>query len=124
MRDIKSNIKIVDHLPAAQRAAGNYEGTAVDCQGFESLLMHVSAGAFGTSATLDVKLQHSDDNVTFEDITNGAITQMTAAGRAILQIDQLTKRYVKAVAVAGTASVDFGVTLMLGGARELPVTQD
>jgi hypothetical protein len=70
-------------LAAAARRTSTLTGTAIDILHYEGVglaILSASAGT-GTTPTLDVKLQHSDDNVTFADVTNGAFTQVTDRGR-------------------------------------------
>lgn len=63
----------------------------------------------GTTPTLDVKLQDSDDNVTFADITGAVFTQKTDAdsdSQFAITFFNRSKRYVRAVAtIAGTVPV-------------------
>lgn len=85
-------------------------GTGVDLQGtinpggrgFGAWLA-VSA-ASGTSPTCDVKIQESDDNSTFTDITGATFTQLTTTSTGELIQVRTNKRYVRAVAtLAGTS---------------------
>ncbi len=105
-------------LAAAARRTTTLSGTAIDVLAYEGValvLLNASAGT-GTSPTLDVKLQHSDDNSTFADVTSGAFSQVTdAAETAGVKVMKLNvsdlKRYVRVVGtIAGTTpSFDFGV---------------
>ena len=86
----------------------------VDMQLFRRALFVLDVGAFGASATVDMKLQESPDNASFTDLagTGVAITQLVAAGGnnrlASLEVraGQLSagKRYVRAVVTVGTAA--------------------
>jgi len=79
---------------------------------FRRALFVLNVGAFGSSATVDMKLQESTDNSSFTDLagTGVAITQLVAAGGnnrlATLEVraGQLTKRYVRARVTVGTAA--------------------
>ncbi len=105
-------------LAAAARRTTTLTGTAIDVLAYEGValvLLNASAGT-GTNPTLDVKLQHSDDNSTFTDVTSGAFAQVTdAAETAGVKVMKLNvsdlKRYVRVVGtIAGTTpSFDFGV---------------
>jgi hypothetical protein len=91
-------------------------------QRFRRALFVLDVGAFGASATVDMKLQESTDNVTFTDLAgNGvAITTLAAGGGnnrlATLEAraGQLTKRYLRALVTVGTAATQV-CCLALGG---------
>ncbi len=129
--DVKNNIKILEHIPAARRtAAGAINGTTVDLQGqaITNLSFLISAGTV-TTATLDANVQWSDDNSTWTNEATGgandtAITQLSAAGRARLHVPVPTHRYYRTVGTVGgaTPTVDFGVVAVLGGTRHLPIS--
>ena len=107
----------VELAPAASRTS-TLTGTGIDVLEYEGValvLLNTSAGS-GTSPTLDVKLQHSDDDSTYEDVTSGAFSQVTdAAETAGVKVMKLNvsdlKRYLRIVGtIAGTTpSFDFGV---------------
>ena len=92
-------------------------GSSVDCRDCgPEVTCVVSAGeSEGTSETLDVKLQESDDDSTYTDITGATMTQIGAAGHAheVKTFYNRAKRYVRAVAtIAGTSpDIDCCVTL-------------
>lgn len=110
----------VELAPAASRSS-TLTGTGIDVLEYEGValvLLNASAGT-GTSPTLDVKLQHSDDDSTYEDVTSGAFSQVTdAAETAGVKVMKLNvsdlKRYLRIVGtIAGTTpSFDFGVELV------------
>jgi hypothetical protein len=110
-------------------AAGTAQTGGVDMQKFGRALFVLDVGAFGASATVDMKLQESSDNATFFDmavdiptISNVAITQLLAAGGnnrlATLEVraDQLStgKRYVRALVTVGVAATQLAC-IPLGG---------
>jgi hypothetical protein len=105
-------------LAAAARRTTTLTGTGIDVLHYEGValaVLNASAGT-GTTPTLDVKLQHSDDNSTFADVTGGAFTQVTdAAESAGIQVKRINvsdlKRYVRVIGtIAGTTpSFDYGV---------------
>ena len=107
----------VELAPAASRTS-TLSGTGIDVLEYEGValvLLNASAGT-GTSPTLDVKLQHSDDDSTYEDVTSGTFSQVTdAAETAGVKVMKLNvsdlKRYLRIVGtIAGTTpSFDFGV---------------
>mgnify|MGYP001827259590 CR=1 FL=1 len=107
----------VELAPATSRTS-TLTGTGIDVLEYEGValvLLNASAGT-GTSPTLDVKLQHSDDDSTYEDVNSGAFSQVTdAAETAGVKVMKLNisdlKRYLRVVGtIAGTTpSFDFGV---------------
>lgn len=107
----------VELAPAASRTS-TLTGTGIDVLEYEGValvLLNASAGT-GTSPTLDVKLQHSDDDSTYEDVNSGTFSQVTdAAETAGVKVMKLNvsdlKRYLRVVGtIAGTTpSFDFGV---------------
>jgi hypothetical protein len=109
-----SGLKLTALALAAAQAAGAVNDTGVDmrnAQGVGRFVLNASQPAAGT--TLDVKLQHSDDNVTFVD-AGYAFPQVTNAANYGLQelvvnADNL-KRYVRTVrTVAGAGSATCSV---------------
>ena len=102
--------------PAAQRTT-TLTGTGIDVLDYEGValaVLNASAGT-GTTPTLDAKLQHSDDDSTYADVTGGAFAQVTdVAGTAGVQVLKANvsdlKRYVRVVGtITGTTpSFDFG----------------
>ena len=105
-------------LAAAAQRTSTLTGTGIDVLDYEGVtlaVLNASAGT-GTTPTLDVKLQHSDDDSTYADITGGAFTQVTdVAGTAGIQVLKVNvsdlKRYVRVIGtIAGTTpSFEFGV---------------
>jgi len=105
-------------LAAAARRTSTLTGTGIDVLDYEGValvLLNASAGT-GTSPTLDVKLQHSDDDSTYEDVTSGTFTQVTdvaeTAGVKVMKLNVSDlKRYLRVIGtIAGTTpSFDFGV---------------
>ena len=127
MHDIKSNIKLLEHIAAASKNAGNTDGTAIDLSGFRNFSVAITCGTVGASATIDAKVQHSDDNVTWVDSTTAdtggavAIAQKTAAFSALLHVTKPTHRYYRVRVAVGVAASVVGAVVALGGARHLPV---
>ena len=103
--------------PADQRTS-TLTGTGIDVLDYEGValvLLNTSAGT-GTSPTLDVKLQHSDDDSAYVDVNSGAFSQVTdaaeTAGVKGMKVNASDlKRYLRVVGtIAGTSpSFDFGV---------------
>ena len=91
----------------------------LDMRNFLRGMFLLNVGAFGAAATVDMKLQESDDPtfvVGTTDITGAAITQLLAAGgdnklaTIEIKVSQLTKRYVRARVAVGGAATIVGVT--------------
>lgn len=110
-------------------AAATPTGTGgVDMQKFRRAAFLLQMGAFGASATVDMKLQESTDNSTWTDLagTGVAITQRTAAGGnnkvATLEVraGQITKRYVQALVTVGTAATQVSCLALGGEAVDKP----
>ena len=90
------------------------ESGPVDMTKFRRAMFIVGVGAFGSSATVDAKIQESVDTTdgNFTDVTGGAITQLLAAGGdnrvAVLEIDaeKLTagKKFTRVKVTVGTAA--------------------
>jgi len=105
-------------LAAAARRTSTLTGTGIDVLHYEGVglvVLNASAGT-GTTPTLDVKLQHSDDDSTYADVTGGTFAQVTdGAGTAGVQVLKVNvsdlKRYLRVIGtIAGTTpSFDFGV---------------
>jgi len=96
-----------------EAAAYSLEGSSVDVLGY-SVLVNLDAGACGASGTVDVKLQDSDDETTWTDVTDGAFTQVTEANDNAIQEKAYTgtRHYLRAVATVATAACEFGVSVI------------
>jgi hypothetical protein len=106
-------------------AAATPTGTSgVDMRKFRRATFLLMVGAFGSSATVDMKLQTSPDNSTWSDLagTGVPITTLSSAGgndrEATLEVDAdqmpTGTRYVQALVTVGTAAT-LVACLALGG---------
>jgi hypothetical protein len=105
-------------------AVGTADTGGIDMQKFRRALFVLDVGAFGASATVDMKLQESVDNSTFTDLagTGVGITQLVAGGGnnrlATLEAraGQLSqgKRYLRARVTIGVAATQ-ACCIALGG---------
>ena len=117
MRKLFDNTKAVFTLrPQAATASAN--GTGVDTQGFAEGMVVLEVGAVsGTTPTLDVKLQESDDNSTFTDISGATFTQVTAANssqvKRLAELNVSRKRYIRAVATIAGTTPSFAVAAQI-----------
>jgi hypothetical protein len=102
-------VSILTLLPALSRNA-NANGSAVDLSAYVNVRAYKAyldvGNVTGTSPTLDVKIQESDDGTTFTDISGAAFAQMSATGNQTL-VFKTGKRYVRAVATLGGSSPVF-----------------
>ena len=104
--------------PDAQ-AAGTVNGPGINVQGVDEALISLMIGAMGASATIDVKVQHSDDDSTYVDITGAAFGQETQAGgdnddEFVGRIDLTgAKKFIRVVSTVATAAVDVAVAVGL-----------
>lgn len=109
--------------PAAQ-GIGTVNGSGVNVQGVDECLIHLLLGTLVTSSTIDVKVQHSDDNSTFVDITGAVFSQKTEAGgdsdkEFVGRVNLVgAKKFIRIVSVvaAAVANVCIAVELILGPA--------
>jgi hypothetical protein len=122
-------LKAVVGLVADNHSADTHKGSAIDRLGFEEALVVVNSGANGASGTVDIKVQESDTTTDgdFADVAGAAFIQITEANDNNVCVGRLNlvgrKRYLRVVAVVGTAACDLGVEVILGAAKEGPVSQ-
>jgi hypothetical protein len=113
-------LSIQSHIPPAAQAAGAVTiASGVDMQKFRRALFVLDVGAFGASATVDMKLVESNSsNMSSQtDLagSNVAITQLQAAGgnNRLASLEaragQMTKRYLGVTVTVGTATTTLGV---------------
>lgn len=102
-------------VPGSHAIAATYSlvGASVDVSGY-SVLVNLDAGTCGAGGTVDVKLQDSDDETTWTDVTDGAFTQVTTANDNVIQEKAYTgtKHYLRAVATVATATCAFAVSII------------
>lgn len=96
-------------------AAYSLVGEGIDVLGYTALVI-VAAGTCGASGTVDVKIQESDDDLTYADWTGGAFTQITEANDNAVYEKAYTgiKQYIRVVATVGTAACEFGLSIIKG----------
>jgi len=128
MRDIKSNIKVVQSLVPISRTAAA-DGNGVDLAGFNAACVEFNAGAIGGtgSPTFTFEVQESDDNSTF---TAVADTDLQGSEPVVTASDSVTtvgylgaKRYIRASlkTVAGTSpTLNCAANVILGHPANAP----
>jgi hypothetical protein len=102
-------------MPIQTQAAGTYStGPLVEAGNANWVVVYVNvSAATGTTHTLDVKLQSSNDGSVWTDLPGGAITQITGTANTAIAAAPPNDDYVQAVAtVGGTGSPT--VTFSLG----------
>ena len=89
-------------------------GTGIDVLGYDALVV-LNSGTNGTSGTVDVKIQESDDDVTYTDWPGGTFTQVTEANDNAIQEKAYTgtKQYIRTVAKVLVTACSFGTTVIL-----------
>jgi len=102
-------------VPGAHVVAAAYTlvGTGVEVLGYTAVVV-LNSGTNLATGTVDVKIQDSDDNVTFTDWSTGAFTQVTTANDNAVQEKAYTgtKRYIRTVATVALATCDFSTTVV------------
>ena len=116
--DFDDNITVSQSIvPAEQAIVASYglEGSGVDVLNNAGTLVNLDSGDC-TGATVDVKIQESDDDSTYTDWPTGAFTTVTAANDNAVQEIQYTgiKQYIRAVATVAGATAAFGVSVVEG----------
>lgn len=107
-------------LPGSHAAADNWTthvGTGVDVLGKQAVV-NLNAGTVGAGGTVDAKIQESDDNVTYTDVTLGAFIQVTAANDNAIQEKTYagSKRYIRVIAKVLVAACEFGADVVVNAA--------
>lgn len=107
-------------LAEADERTASLDGTSIDIQDYEGVclcILNSGAASAGTTPTLNCKIQHSDDDSTFADLTGATFTEVTdsaAVHEAIAINASEVKRYIKLVGtIAGSeATFDFGASFV------------
>jgi len=101
--------------PGLQSIIANFGlvGAYVDVLGYTAMAV-LQAGTFNTNGIVNVKLQESNDHVTFTDVSGGTFTQVTNANdEATYNLAYTGKmRYIRAVATVAVATCNFSVSIV------------
>lgn len=126
-RNIATHQQTIELLPM-QSVTGDGNGTGVlvtDYVGSLAVILTCKNTA-GTTPTLDIKLQESDDNSTYTDISGATFTQVTDAGTAAATIEKIVvnvdacKKYIRAVKdIGGTNSPAFMTSCVALGVKQV-----
>jgi len=87
-------------------------GTGIDILG-KSAIMTVNVGTVVATGTLIVKLQDSDDNITFTDWSTYTTITSTGSDTAVDKTYTGVKKYIRAYATVAVANVSFSVDVAL-----------
>jgi hypothetical protein len=122
---LKESTVAAEILPVAARTAdANSSGVDTWNKGRprEAIILLDIGAVSGTTPTLDLKIQESSDNSTWNDLTGGAFPQKTAAGFSELAIRGF-RRYIRAVHDVGGTSPSFTATVLavFGNGLDEPV---
>jgi hypothetical protein len=124
--DVKSNYTLAEATAAASHAVGAVNSASVDHADGSSVSFFISLSGVGTGGTLDAKTQYSDNDSDWTDYpasdpagNDDAITQLTAAGTAQLNVPNPRGRYTRVVSTVATDACVFGITSVLGPLRSV-----
>jgi len=90
-----------------------HEGAKVEVLGYTAVVV-ANYGILTVGGVVDIKIQESDDDVTWTDWTGGAFTQVTISATASTQEKAYTgtKRYIRTVARVVTQNSEFSTTVI------------
>ena len=101
--------------PGSHGIAADYSliGAGVDVLGYESIV-YLESGTNGDGATVDCKIQESDDDETYVDVTGGAFTQVTTLNHNATQEKAYTgiKQFIRVVSTVAVGACSFGVSIV------------
>jgi uncharacterized phiE125 gp8 family phage protein len=102
--------------PGSHIVANNYTthvGASVSVLGYTAIVV-ANYGVLTVGSVVDVKIQESDDNTTWNDWTGGAFTQVTISATASTQEKSYTgaKQYIRTVAKVITQAGEFSTTII------------
>lgn len=124
LRDLVSNVALRESVrPAVHTASVN--GESVDTRGFDSAMVAIAVGAIAASGNMTPKLQSSDNNSTWADVT---ADDLEGSFPASLEATSVVKvgyrgpaRYLRAVMTLNSGtSVATSAMIVLGNAHQRP----
>lgn len=132
-RDMVAHNKVVEFLPPTSKTAGASNSAAIDMQAAlttsdllenHTKMLVMFTLLWGSSATLDVVFQHSDDNLTFSN--HSTMTQMTQASGETTFFAQVKdfKQYVRINITVGTATTTVAILAVADRSRRAPAVQE
>lgn len=98
----------------SEGGAYTHNGTAVEVIG-KKALVYLRPVNNGAGATVDCKIQESDDSATWTDWTGGAFTQVTEANDTVIQEKEYTgsKRYIRTASKVLVGACEFGTDMIV-----------
>ena len=132
LRQIQKEIYHTRMKPDGTNFVGAAGSTAItsdsiDVVGFNNICFQLVMGTIVSTAVTSAKIQWSDDNTTFTDVTNGSVTIADTDDNKIVffEVHKPKKRYFRVVTSRATANatVDY-LDAKLWNATQVPVTQD
>ncbi len=89
------------------------DGMGIDVLGTDAIVV-LNSGISELTSTVDVKIQESDDDITYTDWATGAFNQVTPATDNAIQEKAYTgvKQYIRTVALVENASADFSTMVI------------
>lgn len=121
LTEVKRHLRIYDDgynddvmvsITPRNTGAGTITGTGVDVLG-KSATMVVNVGTVTATGTLVVKLQESDDNITFTDWATYTTITDTGGNTTYDKVYTGVKKYIRAYATVALASISFSVDVSL-----------
>jgi hypothetical protein len=102
--------KAAELFALATLSAGNKTGVLIG-KGLYTAWLIITA-VTGTTPTLDVHLEESDDNSSYTDVVGGVFPQKNAVGRTSIRF-QATKKYLRVVSATGGTTPVFTAQVLL-----------
>lgn len=106
---MQKHLTLLDAIPIESISASQNQ-TGLDIRPYintngENMLAYINIdNVSGTTPTCDVKVQESDDDATYTDITGATFTQVTTTAATEVIFFQTNKRYVRFVVTLGGTS--------------------
>lgn len=127
---ISTDVKTQQYINPQSQAAATLDGAGVDTSGFNTAQFLISLGVIASGQTFDAKVQESDDNATWSDVTGAAIPQVADTGDDTLFIIELRslkgrKKFLRVeFVIAGAGATLVAMYVLLGrahGTQPMPV---
>lgn len=112
--DFEDDITSIQSIaPGSHVIATSLLGTGVDILGVSALVL-LESGTNGAGGKVDVKIQESDDDITYTDWTGGIFTQVTTANHNTTYEKAYTgtKQYIRVACTVAAAACEFGVSIL------------
>lgn len=106
---MQQNFTLLDLIPVESISASQNQ-TGLDLRPYintngENMLAYINVdNVSGTTPTADIKLQESDDDALYTDITGATFTQVTTTAATEVIYARTNKRYIRAVVTLGGGS--------------------